>query len=310
MKQPDPEPSSAVRVQKLFQLIGNPWFLLWGAIALLVIQFFFFATVVWLAREHPTQNLSNSEWRGQFGDAFGALNTTFTGLAFIGLLHTIALQRRELEESRQQTSDARGALEAEHKARAYAEVERSLFETLRLYQCITQGFRDPSELRSFKFFADKLKGELHDQIGSHYAPTPTVDSAWQGIEDAFKRVWEAHYGSQTITAEQLFHIAEVLRVSLDFVEDERVSLEQRQRCIDLICCQLSPEEVFVLTFLALWPARKGLRRSLANGDVFRRLEFSWLKNEPFKDCLRERFALAKEPPDVGRSVRTDQGAGP
>lgn len=39
---------------------------------------------------------------GEFGDAFGALNTLFTGLAFIGLLISIRLQSIELKETRKE----------------------------------------------------------------------------------------------------------------------------------------------------------------------------------------------------------------
>jgi hypothetical protein len=37
--------------------------------------------------------------RGQFGDLFGAINAFFTGLAFAGVVVTLFLQRRELEET-------------------------------------------------------------------------------------------------------------------------------------------------------------------------------------------------------------------
>lgn len=36
------------------------------------------------------------EARGQFGDMFGGLNALFSGLAFLGIIYTIALQREEL----------------------------------------------------------------------------------------------------------------------------------------------------------------------------------------------------------------------
>lgn len=38
---------------------------------------------------------------GQYGDVYGGLNTLFTGLAFIGLVVTILLQRQEMKETRE-----------------------------------------------------------------------------------------------------------------------------------------------------------------------------------------------------------------
>lgn len=48
--------------------------------------------------------LSFESWseRAQFGDFFGAVNALFSGLAFVGLIYTIWLQRDELEMQRQE----------------------------------------------------------------------------------------------------------------------------------------------------------------------------------------------------------------
>lgn len=53
---------------------------------------------------------------GQFGDSFGALNTLFTGVAFVGLLFTILIQlyeRREREEERAEEKRAQYASDFE-----------------------------------------------------------------------------------------------------------------------------------------------------------------------------------------------------
>lgn len=39
---------------------------------------------------------------GQYGDIYGGLNTLFTGLAFVGLVATIILQRQEMSETRRE----------------------------------------------------------------------------------------------------------------------------------------------------------------------------------------------------------------
>ena len=43
------------------------------------------------------QSLPDWSTRGQFGDLFGAVNATFSGLAFAGLIYAILLQREDLE---------------------------------------------------------------------------------------------------------------------------------------------------------------------------------------------------------------------
>lgn len=45
-------------------------------------------------------NIVDAEKRGQFGDQFGAMNALFSGLAFFGLILTIAFQARDLNLQR------------------------------------------------------------------------------------------------------------------------------------------------------------------------------------------------------------------
>lgn len=47
---------------------------------------------------------SFGDWqtRGQFGDTFGAANALFTGLAFVALIATLLLQRKDLELQREE----------------------------------------------------------------------------------------------------------------------------------------------------------------------------------------------------------------
>ena len=42
---------------------------------------------------------------GTFGDMFGAINALFSGLAFAGLIHTIRLQQKQIQESNKEYYD-------------------------------------------------------------------------------------------------------------------------------------------------------------------------------------------------------------
>lgn len=61
--------------------------------------------------------------RGQFGDAFGGINALFSGLALLGIIYTIflqkkelGLQRKELELTREELKRTAGAQEKSEKA--------------------------------------------------------------------------------------------------------------------------------------------------------------------------------------------------
>ena len=55
-------------------------------------------------------NIENPTNRGTFGDKFGAINSLFSGLAFIGLIVTLIYQKEELELQRQELAETRKEL--------------------------------------------------------------------------------------------------------------------------------------------------------------------------------------------------------
>lgn len=71
---------------------------------------------------------SMPEERGTFGDMFGAINALFSGLAFLGLIIALILQKKELEEQRK---EIRNSIEAQNiSAKAMREqAEISLIQT-------------------------------------------------------------------------------------------------------------------------------------------------------------------------------------
>jgi hypothetical protein len=65
-----------------------------------------FAWVLWW-RYAPSLLTEDYTKAGVFGDMFGALNTLFTGFAFVGLVYTILQQREQLALAKEELAEAR-----------------------------------------------------------------------------------------------------------------------------------------------------------------------------------------------------------
>lgn len=67
---------------------------------------------------------------GRFGDAFGSINALFSGLAFLGVIVAIILQRKELKLQREELEMTRGVLEdqKEQMGRQAESLEKQNFE--------------------------------------------------------------------------------------------------------------------------------------------------------------------------------------
>ncbi len=64
--------------------------------------------------------------RGTFGDAFGAINSLFSGLAFAGIVYTILLQRKELTLQRMELVETRKELRRSADAQEKSEQALSM----------------------------------------------------------------------------------------------------------------------------------------------------------------------------------------
>lgn len=83
------------------------WFVVLGAILIVGLWL-----VSWILIDC---NIENSTNRGEFGDKFGAINSLFSGLAFLGLIITLLFQKEELELQRQELAETRKELEGQKK---------------------------------------------------------------------------------------------------------------------------------------------------------------------------------------------------
>jgi len=85
-----------------------------AALCILAVQVAFGLTVFFLLPDWPT--------RGQFGDLFGAVNATFSGLAFAGLIYAILLQREDLVLQRSELELTRQELKRSAAAQEQSEI--------------------------------------------------------------------------------------------------------------------------------------------------------------------------------------------
>jgi hypothetical protein len=66
--------------------------------------------------------------RGTFGDMFGAVNALFSGLAFVGVIYAIMLQREELKLQRQDNAMTREELSGQKNALQKQNFESTFFQ--------------------------------------------------------------------------------------------------------------------------------------------------------------------------------------
>lgn len=109
-----------------------------------------------------------STWqdRGTFGDMFGAINALFSGLAFLGVIITIYLQKRELEYQRKELIETKNELQKSAIAQENSEkalrsqVESSLIA---------------AKVNALKYLIDNSSFDGLDSSKSYYEKKDLID---------------------------------------------------------------------------------------------------------------------------------------
>lgn len=99
----------------------------------------FAVILIWLFNAFGYQIFNPSlESRAQNGDMFGPTNALFSGLAFVGLIYTIIMQRKELEMQRYELRMQREAMKAATDEQAkQAEAQEEQLKELKLQNNLT-----------------------------------------------------------------------------------------------------------------------------------------------------------------------------
>ena len=172
--------------------------IVWVMLGGVVILFLLNMSLIWV--------VDAPDWRGTFGDQFGAVNALFSGLAFAGLIYTIILQRRDLELQRNDLKLQRKelALTRKEMEEQTAEFEKQN-ETLRIQRFENTFFNMLSQFQEVVnnlTVTAKVKGEIVDLDGREifqtlfekavvYIPNPERNGEFVGIR-GMKAVLDRH----------------------------------------------------------------------------------------------------------------------
>lgn len=151
--------------------------------------------------------IEESSHRGEFGDKFGAINSLFSGLAFLGLIVTLLFQKEELELQRQELAETRKELEGQkkefeeqNKIMRRQSFENTLFSMISLQQEIVnklfyiekKSVYDPNNVWSVKTIMTDYSGrnvfeKLYNEIIIKYVNINGDIQEYNGIKSVLRR---------------------------------------------------------------------------------------------------------------------------
>lgn len=188
--------------------------------------------------------------RGTFGDMFGPLNALYSGLAFVGLIVAILmqkdelkLQRQELEETRKELKGQREQLEAQNKTLQHQNFENTFFQLLRLQNEIVNSIDIVSYEGKLLTGRDCFE-ELHRRLQRSFPKTiePQELNNLEFINQAYLQFYRKHQAEIGHYFRNLYNTVKF--VDLSDTPDKRLYT-------NLIRAQLSSYELVLLFYNTL-----------------------------------------------------------
>jgi hypothetical protein len=191
---------------------------------------------------------SSRDERAAFGDMFGAVNALFAGLAFVGLIWAILLQRHELELQRDELSETRKELagQKEQLARQASTMARQTFETtffqlLRLHHDIVDGTRAVHGSRSVE--GREAFHWLYRAYRGKQENTPGANLEIQGrLNAGYLAFFSEHENTVGHYFRNLYNIVKFV---------DKSEIENKKLYTNLLRAQLSAPELLLLFYNCL-----------------------------------------------------------
>ncbi|OMF17032.1 hypothetical protein BK131_03395 [Paenibacillus amylolyticus] len=216
---------------------------IWPIVCIIIGVIFVWASSSWLIN-----GFIDASYRGTFGDMFGAVNALFSGLAFAGLIYTIAVQRQELQAQRNSINMQTEELVLQREA-IQMQTEELRLQRLESQRSADQleGQKDLSNLQLAMSVVNDLIKTKQERLDT--VAVSTQNTGWESGELAFRRIINENKGiapyskSLTTYIDLYFYILSFIN-SYD-LKDEQKTLLQR-----LLRMHTIDEEIKVLYLAA------------------------------------------------------------
>jgi Putative phage abortive infection protein len=209
---------------------------------------------------------------------FGAVNALFSGLAFAGLIITIWLQNKQLEQQRDQLAETKEEMNKQKEAMDKQGVENKFFQLLGVHHEIVNsieitengGERGRVALVTIHaYLRNKLK-ESENELKEDDA-LGFQEQVRKGFGEVNKRYWYS-----------LKHYLRNLYSILNFIDGSSLDADKKHFYISLIEAQLSAPEILLLFYNGI-DQDSGIKELLERYHLLKNLDEDKLTNKAYRE---------------------------
>lgn len=250
MAKDNDEKNSDAYIYIIGAVLGVIVFIVWICAPSLVSYF--------LIGEASEKHVVNYEMRGQFGDLFGSVNALFSGLAFVGLIIAILLQKNELELQRQELSETREEFKDQNKTMKKQRFENTFFNLLSLHNEIVSS-ASIDRGNNMYFTSRQVYEVIFNNFKMNYARNST-DTSLDKTRAVFNDFYNRHEAILGHYYRNLYRI-------YDFISHS--DIDDKIFYAKIVRAQLSNKEMVLLFYAAYFlDSGKGFQEHVSKYNVF------------------------------------------
>lgn len=215
----------------------------------------FFVVIAWLINLATVLYFGSFEKSGTFGDTFGAVNAIFSGLAFVGLIYALLLQKNQLELQRQdliltrnELAETRKEFKEQNKTLKKQRFENTFFSMLSLHNEIVNNTHFKQSESEYGLDALEEHGRLAFTLilnGLISIINDQPENNNQDEEEIIKNIVENYYDQQQL---HLGHYFRNLYGIFRIISNADLSKKEKEDYAKMVCAQISDQELALLFF--------------------------------------------------------------
>ncbi len=234
-----------------------------------------FVIIVWTANLILPIVYANYNWAdsGIFGDMFGASNSLFSALAFIGLIIAIllqkeelSLQRKELKQTRVEIAGQKEQLEGQKNQMELQNFDNKFFQLISLINNFVQQLkvgRGEFAIEGRKCFDEHLRS-----VKKYYPATRNKYPEFKEsdlIRESFSK--EFHKSDPSIVS-----YTRILFSIFRLISQQKIADDQKQFYANIVIAMLSHAELKYIFYHRIYSANDEFREYIEEFGVFRNLD--------------------------------------
>lgn len=205
----------------------------------------FFLSIFFISKDlslvfPPSMSLNSL---GLFGDSFNVLTSLFTGLAFAGVIISVILQTKELEEARGEFRGQKEALEKQQDEMKNQSFDNKFFQMLHLFNSIINSLIYLGNFHPSKGQYRKEGREVFKDLKRILEEEIKEVNDFNEFTINFKNFNNGHDTSFKYYFINLYQI-------LKYIDNENTDIDRAKRYTNIVRAQLSKNELILLFYNA------------------------------------------------------------